>query len=586
MTGWATTYAGCDDAAIVAMANAGLLRRGRKDAAAGLVVVVEETGDGVVVSVGAGGAPVRLGAKGPTSASCGCPTAGICQHIVSALLWASGQAGDAPAPTPEPQPEPQSESQPEPAIETPKATTSSATTRKIAAEARRRTEAIAEIRASVEPLIATGLAHLGADDAAQLLAVAGRARAAGIEAVDGVQLSASVRTAAGLVGDLAGRDDTVDEAQVLEALAEIWAMTEALPPLRPDGAVGPASEEVDLPRLVPLGARWWTAPGGSRGITFLGWDVAAARVRTVTTGRSAGADPAFRRSWEASVLWSWSASRLCGSELALSNVRLNPDGTLAASGSPSVSPGAALSADALLAIARATEADPAPADVVGFGRRAIHVRLMMVRDSGEVGVDEVRQELTWTVTTADGQQRQLRLPVAESHGTSTLLGAVAMARRVVAVAVERRQGRDEPVGLFVERDRGSLMLVCPTITPHWELGSGNRWTAWRQLTRRIETLRRRAVDAAPERTAAAPTERACTLASDVVVSLAATGRLRLTSSQHDDLLRAGALARDLGMRTLEHVLVQLTRSAGEPITPETVLRSAFVIARARAVLSS
>ncbi|GGU13511.1 hypothetical protein [Nocardioides albus] len=578
MTGWATAYAGCDDAAIVEMANAGLLRRGRKDAAAGLVAVVEETGDGVVVSVGTGGAQVRLGAKGPAAAVCSCPTAGICQHIVSALLWAGDQAGDAPAPTAEPQAQP--------AVEAPKARTSSATSRKLSAEARRRSEAIAETRASIEPLVATGLAHLGADDAAQLLAVAGRARAAGIEAVNGVQLSAAVRAAAGLVGDLADRDDTVDEAQVLEALAEIWALTEALPSRRPEGAAKPATEELDLPRLVPLGARWWTSPGGGRGVTFMGWDAAAARVRTVTTGRSAGADPAFQRSWDTPVLWGCSFSRLCGGEVALGNVRLNPDGTLAASGRPRVSTGAALSTDALLPIAAATEADPAPADVVGFGRRATQVRLVMVRDSGDVGVDEVRQEMTWTVATADGHRLQLRLPVADAHGTSTLLSAVAVSKRVVAVAVDRHQDRDEPVGLFVEREGGSLHLVCPTITPHWELGSGSRWTAWRQLTRRIETLRRRADRVAPVRTSLPPAERACTIVSDVLVSVATTGRLRLTPSQRTDLIAASALARDLGMRTLEHVLAGLTEPEGERISPEAVLRSAFLVARARAVLSA
>jgi hypothetical protein len=306
----------------------------------------------------------------------------------------------------------------------------------------------------------------------------------------------------------------------------------------------------------------------------------------VTTGRSAGTDPVFQRSWDTPVLWACSVSRLCGSELTLDNVRLNPDGTLAASGRPRITSGAALTADVLQQIAKATEPDLTPVDVVGFGRRAAQLRLVMVRDSGDIGVDEVRQEMTWTVATADGDHRQLRLPVAEMHGTDTLLSAVAVAKRVVAVAVERRQDREEPVGLFVEHDGGSLHLVCPTITPRWELRSGNRWTAWRQVTRRIETLRRRAVNAAPARTAPAPAERACAIASDVLVSVATTGRLRLTPSQRTDLLMAGALARDLGMRTLEHVLAGLTESAEQRISPEAVFRATFVVARARSVLSA
>lgn len=89
MTHWTTVYAAYDDAALAAIANPGLLRRARKDLAAGVVTPVSEDAQGAVVACGA--ARVRLGPKGPTAASCDCPTAGVCQHVVAACLWAREQ---------------------------------------------------------------------------------------------------------------------------------------------------------------------------------------------------------------------------------------------------------------------------------------------------------------------------------------------------------------------------------------------------------------------------------------------------------------------------------------------------------------
>ncbi|MGW6228923.1 hypothetical protein ACWFQT_17600, partial [Cellulosimicrobium cellulans] len=55
---WAAVYAGYDDAALATLANAGLVRRARKDVAAGKVEVLEQRADGAVLSVG--GARVEL----------------------------------------------------------------------------------------------------------------------------------------------------------------------------------------------------------------------------------------------------------------------------------------------------------------------------------------------------------------------------------------------------------------------------------------------------------------------------------------------------------------------------------------------
>ena len=453
--------------------------------------------------------------------------------------------------------------------------------------------------------------------------------------------------AGGLVAGLAGRDDAVTESDLLDAFAEVWAMCEVLQRALDAGATadtapGPAlasgsgagaggavsaadadsgrgakvsrkatgkdaesDDEVDLARWVPLGARWWTSQSGSRGLAYLGWDaeadssseLGAGQVRQVVTGRSSGTDPRFQRSWTSPLLWGRSLSGLCEGAFALSGVRTKPDGTLGAGGNPVIrrldgagsdgagsggagSGGDGFNLDELRVIAERTGAGVMPRDVVGFGRRPANVRLVLVRDVGEVGIDEVRQEMTLAVVTSEGETRMLRLPVAGEQAVETLL---SVRSKLVAVTIERREDRDEPVGLFVRgssRNKGgAIRLVSPTITPAWTLESSH-WDFWR---RRIRKLKAQASSARTVRQVTAPpspVRRVTLLLGDVLVGAAATGRPALTARQRSDVEQARALARDLGLATLERTAGGLL--AGD-LTPQAVLHAAFVVGRARAV---
>src|SRR6185437_2443200 len=91
-----------DDETWIALANRGLLRRARKDLETLEVRVTSETHDGVEVAVG--DRTVRIGVAGPGGAVCSCPSAVICQHIITAGLWLASvmpepadQPGAAPA---------------------------------------------------------------------------------------------------------------------------------------------------------------------------------------------------------------------------------------------------------------------------------------------------------------------------------------------------------------------------------------------------------------------------------------------------------------------------------------------------------
>ena len=109
---WSAVYAVFDDVALEALANRGLVRRGRAVVNAGRVELQEvgrltgsatemvtgstestrstgstESATALTVAVGKPAVPVVLTAGGPQDARCPCPVAEVCVHVVAACLW-------------------------------------------------------------------------------------------------------------------------------------------------------------------------------------------------------------------------------------------------------------------------------------------------------------------------------------------------------------------------------------------------------------------------------------------------------------------------------------------------------------------
>lgn len=672
---WAAVYAGYDDDALATLASPGLVRRARKDVAAGRVEPVEARPDGVVVSVG--GVRVELDARGPAGARCACPTPGTCQHVVAASLWARG-TGAAPAAAPAaardgatpsaPAPDPVAEilaldpravhraagaavvravaetvpADPaqasvdglpveaavggppvEVAVDGPRAEVSWPGAPRVtyvagagfpgmlvaregaawsdADERRWRLEALVhvwrahgrpwpwperaaatpratgvpdaravadEVVRAVERLLDVGLSHVGHDDLEEL-------RGAGVVARLGRRPAVQrlVTSAVGRLEALADRRDAVDETDCLLALAELWAYVQAVPP--PDAGT-PDERPTDLARVVPLGARWWVAASGARGVTVHLWDADAGRVRSVTTGRPPGADPTFRRSWDLPLVWGRSVEALCRGPFALHGATERAGTGLRAGEGPAVEPLGALDADELRDVAARTATTPPRAEA-GFGRTPAAVRVVMVREAGAIGLDEVAQELTWTLVAADGAETVVRVDAADEAACDTLLGVAAGNRRVVAVAVERdlASRSDEAVGLFVDRPGEGLDVVVPTLTPAYD---HRAWSApWTRLRARVRSLRGRAGTHAREVVVPTPVEDVCDTLLDTVVALAATGRRHLTPHQASALARAARTADDLGATTLAAAVGLV---AHEPDAVR-LLRAGFVASRGR-----
>jgi len=109
---WPAAYRAYDDDTLVALANAGLLRRAAKDVEAGKVLWAKP-GDNAS-TVEADGQSIELDARGPQHARCNCPAPGLCKHILAAVLWlrtVSVTPSEA-APTGSPAATPDSESDP------------------------------------------------------------------------------------------------------------------------------------------------------------------------------------------------------------------------------------------------------------------------------------------------------------------------------------------------------------------------------------------------------------------------------------------------------------------------------------------
>lgn len=437
----------------------------------------------------------------------------------------------------------------------------------------------AEVARAVEDVLDVGLSHLGRDDVEPLRAAGALARLGRRPAVQRLVLSATGRLDA-----LVDRRDAVDERECLLALAELWAYAHADP--APDAAL-PDEREVDLPRLVPLGARWWVAASGARGVTVHLWDAAEGRTRSVATGRPAGADPTFRRSWDLALVWGRSVQALCRGPFALRGAVERGAADLRPGEGPVLEPAGVLTAQELHDVAASTASAGARGEV-GFGRRSAAVRVVMVRETGAVGVDEVAQELTWELVAADGSPTVVRVDAADGAACDTLLGVAAGGRRVVAVAVERdlTTGTDEAVGLFVAGAAGALELVVPTLTPAH--GRQTWSTSWTRVRARVRALRGRAPTHGRDVVVPAPVEDVCQALLDVVVALAATGRRHLTPHQAAVVARAARTADDLGAATLARAVALVAPVATGPGTPgvpdaAALLRATLVAARALAL---
>ena len=326
----------------------------------------------------------------------------------------------------------------------------------------RKRDVVSTVATSIETLLSAGLSHAGRRSATDLERLAQVTR---LEELP--RLSRLLTSAAGRLRALAERDDALDEATALSALAAAWSLTQALTAVTglPDPAlIGRAgTETAQTGLLLPLSATWWTAPSGSRGLTIRLWDLDNGQPEMVTTGRAAGTDAAFQYSQDATLLWGTSVRNILSGPLRLTGAQRRPEGSLAPSNRTSVTRSSTepgyddIDLEAVADHLQRTGTGP---EAARFEAPMPRLRLILVAQDGlgPISIDEVHQHYLLPVTSTNGCRHLLCMEVGgwEMQMVSDVLSRDL---QVYAIAVEG----DRPSGVFVrEHDRISLLAAtCP-----------------------------------------------------------------------------------------------------------------------------
>ncbi|MDO5646254.1 MAG: hypothetical protein Q4G21_11305 [Dermabacter sp.] len=430
----------------------------------------------------------------------------------------------------------------------------------------------AEVATLIEHLTTGGISRVAP------AAVDRLSRAAERATLDGSPLLARLaREASAEARTLTGRDDGADEARVLSALAQAWALARLLASGRAPASLASAapasrpgaSPESDPLHLVPLATVWWSAPMGARGLTLHLWNPASGRLERATTGRAAGMDPGFRRTSVGPLLWGTSVTQLTAGPLEVVGARRRADGTLAASRPTTCTSGSWEGVD-LAGLSRDVNAVDQGAAGLAFGALDPRLRMIRPRVSGKrggVALDEAAQRLVWALTDASGREYRLTLEATDrDHEWLTWLVSHPGLEAVVAVG-------DRPESAFLF-ENGQVSLVSRTFA---DPAPERKPRRGRTRLENPGTLTRASAPRAEED----GLQRLCGAVGDLAVSLAARGPSQLTEHQRGAAARHHREASDLGLTTLAAALAPLTRAEA---TAAAVLRLRFVLDRLEALV--
>lgn len=431
----------------------------------------------------------------------------------------------------------------------------------------RKRDVVSTVATSIETLLSAGLSHAGLRSATNLERLAQVTR---LEELP--RLSRLLTSAAGRLRALAERNDALDEATVLSALAAAWSLTQALTAVT--GSPDPAligrtdTEAAQTGLLLPLSATWWTAPSGSRGLTIRLWDLDNGQPEMVTTGRAAGTDAAFHYSQDATLLWGTSVRNILSGPLRLTGAQRRPDGSLAPSNRTSVTRRSAetgyddINLEVVADHLQQTGSGP---EATRFEAPVPRLRLILVAHDGlgPISIDEVHQHYLLPVTSTNGSRHLLCMEVGgwEMQMVSDVLSRDL---QVYAITVEG----DRPSGIFV-REHDRISLLAATFPP--SRGASGR--GYGRLRRRVEETHTH--EAHTNREDRMPIRALVQDVREALTALAASGTTRPTSTVAHVLRARVRRAGELQLATLAAALAEV----GDRPSPSAVLRAWALVDR-------
>ncbi len=439
-----------------------------------------------------------------------------------------------------------------------------------------------QVRSTISELLCTGLSHASSLVTARLLALNMSARSEGMP-----RLGAMLRNLGGMLELLVQRDHQAQEADAFALICSIEALCLAmqadanvaqLAALR--GRLRRVFDSADTLELLPVGAQWWQTLGGARGLSISFWDVSGARLLQATLARPDASDAAFTRqsAWSTQSLWPGmgSAEQICAGPLTLSAPRLADDDRLALGGASKAQSSALWPGNdsRLQAIGYGDwqQVSEQLRSTIGLAGNLGETMLLRPASTGALILNEAAQQLLWALFDLHGRSLDLMLPLGgqgaqgaqNAQRSQNLNRFVARKAPVIAVLVRVQQSHAQtqllPIAALSTNGKNQLQLVSFDFASEAAVPT--------PLTERILRLLNLRKQQAAAVLAPKLAERLLQPIFDVLETQAATGRMRLTQLQRDQLEGQTAAIASVGL----HSIVVALKAHIDASTPSTLMR--------------
>ncbi|RLZ08923.1 hypothetical protein EAH57_07830 [Acinetobacter sp. 2JN-4] len=447
---------------------------------------------------------------------------------------------------------------------------------------------IVELQDDLNQLLEFGLSHVNDSTARQLHLLNMSARSEALP-----RLAAMLRQLSGQVSRLLQRDEHSSEQDTLLYLAQMRAYLYQLQQAQGEQLLSlrgkirqqyQVDEQQSDLELLPLGARWWRTQGGARGLTLYFSELENAKTFEVTVARAENNDPNFNRYnvWSQHSIWMLTAQQLMQKTVCLQQPRFGEDGRLSASGQSRALPLNSLSKIEDFGLYQQMGFNHWQTVQQHWQQQMQTVEgidnkiLLNISRYDAPQVDEIEQCLWWNVYDQQGSVIHLRLDwktqeLDKIRQLERVCGQMIQVSSIFAHA--RIQGHQlvlSPISLLITQNEKTRLFHLD-----FDQLTEPKKTLKESLIGRIEQLMAKKKQQAKfASTQISLSQKVCEPILEVLLSLACSGRLQLSTSQMETLQRHSQLAQDAGLSLLAKqidLILAITR-----LNTDLILRLVYI----------